>query len=287
MTMPSSKLKFVILLISVTVAIGIGYSFTFRPKLEPAPKSVAVKDLIIPEMERIPAGPDGELIRRGKQLLENTHELLPRNVGAKMKCTSCHLNSGTTANAGPWVGITVRFPQYRARSGKVDTLTDRVNDCFERSLNGRALAPDSPEMTAILAYMGWLSQGYSPGDDVKGSGMPKLKLAEAPDLGNGQKVYEAKCAVCHQTGGAGMFAGKTIVFPPLWGDESFNIGAGMARLHTIAGFTKLNMPLGQGRTLTDKEAWDVAAYVSRQPRPDFAEKHRDWPKGDKPKDARY
>jgi len=31
----------------------------------------------------------------------------------------------------------------------------------------------------------------------------------------------------------------------------------------------------------------VAAYFTRQPRPDFARKSQDWPKGDKPSDAPY
>lgn len=61
----------------------------------------------------------------------------------------------------------------------------------------------------------------------------------------------------------------------------------MARLNTAAAFTKANMPLGQGYTLTDQEAFDVALYFTRQPRPDFAEKSLDWPEGDKPEDARY
>lgn len=89
-----------------------------------------------------------------------------------MNCTNCHLNSGTTQFAGPWVGVTARFPQYRSRSAKVDTLTDRVNDCFERSLNGKRLPETSETMTDIISYMTWLSKGYEIGGDVEGSGMP-------------------------------------------------------------------------------------------------------------------
>ena len=59
------------------------------------------------------------------------------------------------------------------------------------------------------------------------------------------------------------------------------------RLDTAAAFVKANMPLGQGGSLSDDDAYDVAAFFTRQPRPDFARKHLDWPKGGKPKDARY
>ena len=79
----------------------------------------------------------------------------------------------------------------------------------------------------------------------------------------------------------------TLVYPPLWGDTSFNLGAGMARLNTAAAFIKWNMPLGQGGTLSDKEAYDIAAYFTTQDRPDFTNKSSDWPSGDKPSDARY
>jgi len=61
----------------------------------------------------------------------------------------------------------------------------------------------------------------------------------------------------------------------------------MARLPNAAAFIKVNMPLGAGNSLSDRDAIDIAAYFTRQPRPDFAAKTRDWPKGDKPADAPY
>ena len=83
------------------------------------------------------------------------------------------------------------------------------------------------------------------------------------------------------------------MFPPLWGDRSFNVGAGMARTETAAAFVKHNMPigfrehfpLGQGG-LSDQEAVDVADYFSHMPRPAFPAMVNDWPDGHKPKDAR-
>ncbi|MCB0379012.1 MAG: c-type cytochrome [Bdellovibrionales bacterium] len=221
---------------------------------------------------------------KGLDFLTNTYQRLPQFVGAKINCTNCHLNGGKQPLAGPWVGVKFRFPQYRNRTGREVSLVDRINDCFERSLNGKPLPKKHPAMLSMLAYM----ESLSPDDKVKGRGIPKLKLSIAPDRDNGKKVYEVKCAYCHQKGGEGLFTPDgQVIYPPLWGEDSFNIAAGMARLHTAAGFVKQNMPLGQGGSLTDKEAWDVAAYFSTQPRPDFAKKHLDWPKGKKPEDARY
>lgn len=261
---------------------------------EPLIANKVVQLLKVPDISTIPKDQYGESVLRGKDYMEHTFEKLPQFVGAKIHCTSCHLNSGMTAFAGPWIGVTGRFPKYRSRSAKVDTLMDRINDCFERSLNGTRLPIDSPEMTDILSYMTWLSKGYAIGQNVEGSGIPKLILDRTPDLDKGHKVFLAKCASCHQNDGYGLYAkndrettnGK-MIYPALWGEKSFNVGAGMAKHHTAAGFIKKNMPFGQGNTLSDDEAWDVAAFVLHQDRPDFKKKHQDWLKGDKPIDANY
>lgn len=280
--------------VTMAVALGVMYRPIKSTQIETVKKSDplalgrGLQKFVVPDFATYPEGHYGESVKRGKDYLENTYEKLPQYVGAKMNCTSCHLNSGTRQFAGPWVGVTARFPQYRSRSAKVDTLADRVNDCFERSLNGKRLPEQSPVMTDIVSYMTWLSKGYAIGQDVEGSGMPKLVLTRSPDLKKGQLVYMNKCASCHQPSGEGVYTENgRVVFPALWGKKSFNIGAGMARLHTAAGFVKKNMPLGQGDSLSDDEAWDVAAYFSQQQRPDFKKKVNDWLKGDKPKDARY
>ena len=46
------------------------------------------------------------------------------------------------------------------------------------------------------------------------------------------------------------------------------------------------MPFGQGNTLSDQEAVDIAAYFTHLPRPVKANKDKDWPNGDAPKDVR-
>lgn len=243
--------------------------------------------LKVPAESTIPSGPKGLAIIEGKKLLTETRQRLPKHVGNGLNCTSCHLAGGTTANASPWVGIWGVFPEYRSRSGKVISLTERVNDCFERSMNGKPLAYDSVEMNNILAYMQWLSTGVPTGTSVKGRGFVAIDKKLKPDAVHGKAVYMAQCASCHGASGTGIRnpAGG-YVFPPVAGKDSFNDGAGMARAYTAAAFVKHNMPLGKGGTLSDQDALDVAEYFTRLPRPVYKFKAKDWPKGDKPKDAR-
>lgn len=239
--------------------------------------------------------PNADQLILGARLNTNTHEMLPANVGNALNCASCHLNAGTVADGSPYVGVSAFFPSYAPRAGRVITLEDRINGCFLRSMNGKPLGLESVEMKAMVAYFDWMKRETRPQDKVEGRGVGKIDPSIVPNLENGEKLYAAQCALCHGNDGEGIrnAAGKW-VYPALWGDDSFNIGAGMARTYTAAAFVKKNMPiafhegfpLGQGG-LTDQEAVDVAEYFSHKPRPDFAGKVKDWPKDKKPVDARY
>jgi len=242
---------------------------------------------IVPDEITMPSGPDGAAINLGKALVTETKKRLPHNVGNGLNCSSCHLGGGTVALAGPFVGLWGVFPEYRARGGAIDSLQERINDCFLRSMNGKPLAWDSAEMNAILMYIHWLSTGVPTGTSVTGRGMGSVDNTLKPNAAHGKLVYAEKCASCHGAGGAGIAnpAGG-YVFPPVWGNASFNVGAGMARTYTAAAFIKQNMPLGQGNTLSDQDAIDVAEYVTHQPRPAFAAAKADYAKGPKPGDAR-
>ncbi len=241
-----------------------------------------------PDEGTIPDGPLGDSIRRGKELLTDTRARLPDNVGNGMNCTSCHLDAGRTPGAAPWVGVTAVFPQYRSRGARVITLQERVNACFQRSMNGKPLDPTGDDMNAIMSYMTWLSTGVPIGTSVEGRGFVRFEPPAEPDADRGEAVYAAQCASCHGADGQGMKGpDDRYMFPPLWGPDSFNIAAGMARLKTAAAFVRGNMPLGQGGTLSEQEAYDVSLYFTQKPRPDFAAKDKDWPKGGKPSDARY
>lgn len=241
-----------------------------------------------PNPTTIPEGPEGDAIRRGEQIARFTYRELPDHVGASISCSNCHLDAGRTPGAFPWVGVTHRYPKYRPRRGETVDLAGRINGCFERSLNGEPLEPTAQPMTDLIAYMSWLSRDVSPDDKLAGLGRTELDAPEPPDATRGAAVFAAKCQACHQAGGQGLTAPDgTVIYPPLWGDSSFNIAAGMARHNTAVSFVYEVMPLGQPRSLTAQETHDVAAYFTTKPRPDFAAKIHDWPKGGKPVDARY
>jgi thiosulfate dehydrogenase len=230
----------------------------------------------------IPTGPYGDAVRRGRALVTATRDSLPGHVGNKLRCTSCHLDAGRR-ESGTWLGVFARYPQYRARSGMVETIEYRVNDCFRRSMNGTALDPAGPDMRDIVTYLAFLSRGV---DVAPPGGGPNARLQKwvsfTADTSAGALVFAASCAKCHGSAGEG-----TAGAPPLWGPESYNIGAGMSRVRTAAEFISRNMPFDTPGTLSDSQAFNVAAYVNAHPRPDFRGKESDWPHGDPPPDVAY
>jgi thiosulfate dehydrogenase len=233
-----------------------------------------------PAETSIPTGPLGVSIRRGLALLTATRDSLPDHVGNDLRCVSCHLDNGRRANSMPWVGVYGRFPQYRSRSGRVITLEDRINGCFERSMAGKPVDVASADMRDMVAYMAFLSQGVPVGMEVEGQGTAKMRPL-AGDTVRGEVIFQRSCAQCHGEGGLGNIA------PALWGDRSYNIGAGMARVRTAAAFIRQNMPYDKPGILSDQDAFDVAAYMNARPRPDFAGMENDWPNGDAPPDVAY
>ena len=243
--------------------------------------------LVAPAESTIPAGALGDAIRLGKRIVTDTQSTVKPYVGNGLTCADCHLDAGRQAYAAPLVGLTGLFPEYESRSGSVISLEERINQCFVRSMNGRKLPTASPEMVALLAYTAWLSQGVPTGTAVIGRGFTDIKAPDKPDPARGKTLFTQKCAACHGAMGQGTpGAGNAFTFPPLWGPKSFNDGAGMARTSVAAAFVQAKMPLGNAGTLTDQDAYDIAAYFTAQSRPKFVPKAKDWPKGARPADAR-
>jgi thiosulfate dehydrogenase len=203
-----------------------------------------------------------------------------------MNCQNCHLDAGSKPYGNNYFAVFSTYPQMRARSGSLETVPKRINDCFQRSLNGEALDTNSREMRAMMAYMRWLGTGVPKGEKPKGAGLAEVPFLERPaDPDKGQAVYVAKCASCHGKNGQGLPMPEAARdYPPLWGTKSYNEGAGLFRMSRFAAYVKSNMPFGatyQNPQLTDEEAWDVAAYVNSQPRPQHPFLATDWPKIEK------
>lgn len=250
---------------------------------------------VVPRFAAMLDSPNADQLIYGMQLMAQTKTMLPDKVGDALTCNSCHLVGGTVALASPYVGIAALFPSYAPRAGKVIDFKERLNGCMRRSMNGKPLAKDSKEMLAMIAYMENMKSDVKPGQPIPGRGVGKISHKIIPNVENGKQVYKDQCAVCHGDNGEGAKrADGSFVFPPLWGDQSYNVGAGIAKTYTAAAFVKNNMPmantltfpLGQGG-LTDQQAVDVAEYYTHMPRPDFPDKVKDWPNGGKPEDSRY
>jgi len=217
-----------------------------------------------PDSTTIPAGPMGDSIRLGLSIFNNTPKYAGKYVGNKMSCTYCHVNSGTVAYGIPLVGVPGLFPLYRDREKAVVTYQERIEQCFQRSEFGHRVPNDSPEMTALVAYSQWLSQGQVTGRALPGRGLIKLP-ALTGDITRGGQIYSQQCAVCHGPQGAGLLP----TFPALWGPDSFSDGAGMNKISNMAAFVQHNMPQTSPGSLTPQEAYDVATYVHSKPHSHF------------------
>lgn len=241
-----------------------------------------------PDTLLIPKTRDGNLIRYGRKLITQTSRYLGpkgtlRAISNGMNCQNCHLEAGTKPYGNNYGSVASLYPKFRDRSNSLESIEKRVNDCIERSLNGKALDSLSLEMKAVVAYIEWLGKDVAKGEKVKGSGLMDMTyLDRQADSLRGHQLYASKCSSCHGDHGEGIirFSGVEYVYPPLWGEGSFNTGAGLYRISNFAKYIRANMP--QGATydkpqLTEEEAWDIAAYVLSLPRPEktFSQ---DWPK---------
>ncbi len=227
-------------------------------------------------------------VKYGYELFVNTPKYLGPDsnkpyAGNRLACNNCHLSAGTKPFAAPLIGVIQRFPQYRGRENKIGTIEERINGCMERSMNGKFIPIASREIKALVAYLEWLGR-YAPNDGkIEGKGFTKLEIPKRPvNLEHGKLVFTKHCISCHQEDGQGVQAadGFTYEYPPLWGNDSYNNGAGMTRVITAAQFIKGNMPFGttyDRPILTDEEAYDVAGYINQQQRPEKPNRAVDFP----------
>ena len=260
---------------------------------------------LVPDVDRLANDDWGRTVRYGRDLIARTASLMGPEVsdpthrfaGNNLNCQSCHLEAGTKQFGLPLVGVFADFPNYRARSGAVGTIEDRIQGCMVRSMNGRKLPAEGRELTAIVAYLKFLSTGRPVGAPTVGRGPGRMaELSRPADPARGRTLFAQNCAACHGDHGQGQRAGaaadaRGYTIPPLWGADSFNDGAGMARLITAANFIHNNMPNGttwKEPAMSTTDAWDVAAFIDSQPRPHKSQLDRDYPnKLQKPVDTPY
>jgi thiosulfate dehydrogenase len=236
-------------------------------------------------------------IKWGYRLFVNTPREAPRLTGGGVACANCHLNAGQRERALPLVGITGMFPEYNNRAARLISLQDRVVDCFLRSENatGRGTEalpePASKEVLAITAYLTWLGRGYPVGTNPtwrNKNAIPAGQLIPVAKLNAsaGEEIYKERCVSCHGPEGQGVQIGDKKA-GPLWGDGSWNDGAGASRVYTLAGIIRYSMPYLSPGSLTDEEAQQVARFITSKPRPRYPFKSRDYVGSKIPPDAVY
>ena len=254
-------------------------------------------------------------IRWGFKLFTNTPAEVPNFAPSRMTCNNCHLNGGQREKSLPLVGVAGMFPEYNRRSGRLYSLTDRIVDCFLRSENatgatenggGREAAPESDhkdgsriagpsptskEVLALAAYITWLARGTPVGNNPAWRGqntiaakalIPVAKL----DARKGEAIFTERCITCHGTDGQGVAVGDKKP-GPLWGPDSWNDGAGAARIYTLAGIIRYAMPYLDPGSLTDEDAQNVAAFINSKPRPAYPFKAQDYLTEKIPPDSVY
>lgn len=245
------------------------------------------KEWLAPDTNLITHDQEGNMIRYGRELIVHTATYFgPGGIVAKisngMNCGNCHIDAGTRIFGNNFSMVASTYPVYRNRNSKIETVEMRVNNCFERSLNGSQIEDTSKEMKAIVAYMNWVGKDVNKRQAPNGSGIENLAfLDRKADTKKGEIVFVALCQKCHGNNGEGKLNddGKEYLYPPLWGEHSYNIGSGIYELSKFAGYAKNNMPFGfsyKNPQLTNEQAWDVAAFVNSKPHPGYKYLKMDW-----------
>ncbi|MGC9269428.1 c-type cytochrome [Acidiphilium sp.] len=210
----------------------------------------------------------GAEVKLGENIFRHTTVYAHGIIGNALNCSNCHLDAGRLAGSAPMWAAYTAYPAYRTKNKKVNNFGMRLQGCFRFSENGKVPALGSQTIIALEAYSYWLATGAPTGAVLAGRGYPKLAAPPKPaTYAAGLAVYKAKCSICHGADGQGQYSHDQTVFPALWGNQSFNWGAGMGSIKNAAEFVHANMPYGAVGTLSVQQAWDVATYIDSQDRP--------------------
>ena len=237
----------VLLSLVLAIALWTNPNLLIQPKVSPEnwkPRH-ALTDLGTSPRESLVKFGFDIITETSKHIGPMAPEITSRLAGNNLSCQNCHLDAGRKAGSASFVGVANRFPQYRGREDKMGDLIERVNGCMERSMDGEVLPIGSLEMQGIIAYMEWLSEDVPEERVAEFKGFAKLELPnEKADLVKGKILYSKHCQTCHMENGQGQRPSETdkYLYPPLWGSDTYNHGAGMHRVITAAQFIKGNMP---------------------------------------------
>ena len=222
-----------------------------------------------PPESAIPHNKFGAMVKEGERIFRHPDIYAKTYVGNDLRCSNCHLAAGRLAGSAPMWAAYAAYPAYRSKNGKVNSFQQRLQGCFRFSMNGKAPKLGSKTLIALESYSYFLAKGAPIGEKIAGRGYPKLATPKlAPDYNRGAVVYAQNCAMCHGVNGQGQKSDGHVVFPALWGQDSFNWGAGMGSIKNAADFIHQNMPLGLPKTLSVQQAWDVAMFMDSQVRPE-------------------
>lgn len=274
--------------------VAAGFGLLVAAGLAHAAEGERVPLWNVPAIDQLADDDFGRLARYGRSIVAESaahigpaaHNPQDRFAGNNLACASCHLRDGLKKFGLPLVAASADYPAYSARSGAEVDMVQRLNNCMRRSMNGRPMPADARPMQAILAYLKVLSTNIPQDGRISGAGAGQMpELSRPADPLAGEKVFAARCVQCHGRQGEGVARNATDMtfgyhVPPLWGNDSFNTGAGMNRLITAANFVHNNMPAGTdwlAPSLTVEESWDVAAFVLSRQRPVLAGTERDFP----------
>jgi len=276
---------FIFIAVAFAVLHEIPASPTTQKKLIAGPPATVWQ---APDTANLGNDPASQMIQYGRELVAHTSKYLgPKGTVAAitngMNCQNCHIDAGAKLYGNCFAAVAATYPQFKPRSGRVESIEFRINDCLQRSLNGKTIDSLSKEMEAMVDYITWLGKDVPKNTKPAGAGMQELAFIErAASTTNGKTIYEQQCSRCHGANGEGQldFDSTLYAYPPLWGANSYNTGAGLYRVSKLAAYVKDNMPFGTAThdqpQLSNEEAWDVAAFINSRPRPAkaFAQ---DWP----------
>lgn len=235
-----------------------------------------------PDPKDIPAGPEGDLIREGIDLMLHTSRRVGNRAPDQSKrmnwnslnCVNCHQAGasglpGTKQFALALVNAVNDYPRFDTKSGKIISLEQRALGMF-----GAApvkMTVDKPEFQAIMAYLRWLSAGARSERAMVGVGlMPMQAINRSADPTKGKVLFANKCASCHGADAQGQRQpdfekGAGYLFPPLAGSDTYDNAGHMFAVPLLARYIHASMPLGTQASkpqLSPAQALDIAAYIN-------------------------